>query len=105
MFNIILLHCWVHVYTIFKDTFRKSYIHYVSMYFHTIYENIFTQTQPVDGIFSKMFEPIFIQNSIFRSEYSFVIFQTPKELWVQNKFGSKENFLVQQYFVKEFKKS
>ena len=57
MFNNIFLHCLVHVYTIFADTFSESYPHYVSRYFHSMYEDMFTQRQPVDGIFLKCLNP------------------------------------------------
>ena len=49
--------CLVHVYTKFEEKFSEGYLHYVSRYFHTMYEDMFTQRQPVDVIFSKCLNP------------------------------------------------
>ena len=50
-------HAYIYVYTIFEKKISESYLHYVSRYFHTMYEEIITQRQPVDVSFSKCLNP------------------------------------------------
>jgi len=57
MFKDMFTPCLVHVYTIFEEQFSESYLYYVSRYFHTMYEDMVTQRQPVDVIFSKCLNP------------------------------------------------
>ena len=57
MFEDMFTPCFAHVYTIFDETFSESYLHCVSRYFHTMYEDMFTERQPVDVIFSKCLNP------------------------------------------------
>ena len=65
--------CLIHVYTKFEEKFSEGYLHYVSRYFHTMYEEMITQRHPVDGIFTKCLNP-----------YSFKI--DPIVLVVENEF-------------------
>ena len=57
MFKDIFTPYLVHVNTIFEERFSESYLNYVSRYFHTMYEVMFTQRQPVDVIFSNCLNP------------------------------------------------
>ena len=58
MFEDMIIPCLKLVY---EDSIQivLTYLHYVSKYFHTMYEDMFTQRHPVDGIFTKC---SFIQN-------------------------------------------
>ena len=44
---------------VYEDSIQivLTYLHYVSKYFHTMYEDMFTQRHPVDGIFTKCLNP------------------------------------------------
>ena len=57
MSNHMFTPCFIHIYTIFEETFSESYLNYVSRYFHTMYEDMFIQRPPVDVIFSKCLNP------------------------------------------------
>ena len=59
MFEDMIIPCLKLVYTMYEDIihFFLTYLHYVSKYFHTMYEDMFTQRHPVDGIFTKCLNP------------------------------------------------
>ena len=59
MFEDMIIPCLKLVYTMYETLYKffLTYLYYVTKYFLTMYEDMFTQRHPVDGIFTKCLNP------------------------------------------------